>query len=90
MQTPGFAIRLDEKTELESGMLIAEDDAGSYLPIGPVSTIAEAREIAQDDLRLREHELDLGGSPFCPAVYRVWARGLKSFAVAAELDLVGL
>jgi hypothetical protein len=44
--TPGFAIRLTDETELGIAMLIAEDDAGGYLPLGPVATIAEAREIA--------------------------------------------
>jgi hypothetical protein len=67
-------------------MLIAEDDAGGYLPIGPVSTISEAHEIAREDLRSRMLERG-SGEPCCPAVYKVWAQGLDGYAVAAEFDL---
>lgn len=84
--TPGFAIRLTDETDLGNAMLIAEDDAGGYLPLGSVSTIAEAREIAQQDLGRRMQQLDRGDEPFCPAIYRVWARGLDGYVVAAEFD----
>jgi len=29
-------------------------------------------------------QLEEGSEPFCPVVYKVWARGLHGFAVAAE------
>ena len=32
--TPGFAIRLTDETDLGNAMLIAEEKAGAYLPIG--------------------------------------------------------
>jgi hypothetical protein len=65
-------------------MLIVEDDAGGYLPVGPVSTISEAREIAQEDLRNRMRAVEQGGEPICPAAYKVWAHGLDGYTVAAE------
>ena len=84
--TPGFAILLTDETNLGIAMLIAEDHAGGYFPIGPVSTIGGANEIAREDLRGRTHELDRGGEPCCPAIYKVWAHGLDGYAVAAEFD----
>ena len=85
--TPGFAIRLTDETELGIAMLIAEDDSGTYEPLGPASTLGEARELAQHDMRLRRRELERGGNPLCPAVYKVWARGLEGdYKVAAEFD----
>ena len=84
--TPGFAIPLTDETELSSAMLIAEGEAGNYLHVAAVATIAEARELAQHDLRHRIRQLEGGGEPFCPAVYKVWARGLDGYAVAAEFD----
>jgi hypothetical protein len=41
-------------------MLIAEDGDGNYLPVGPVSSISEAREIAQHDLRARMRNVEQG------------------------------
>ena len=84
--TPAFAIRLTDETELSGAMLIAEAETGSYLPVSAAATIAEARELAQHDLCLRMRQLEAGGQPFCPAVYKVWARGLGGYAVAAEFD----
>ncbi len=84
--TPGFAIRLTDQTDLGIAVLIAEYQA-AYEPISPVSTIAEAREIAQQDLRHRMRRLEAGEELSCPAIYRVWARGLGGcYAVAAEFD----
>jgi hypothetical protein len=84
--TPGFAIRLTEETELGIAMLIAEDESGTYEPLGPAATLGEARELAQHDMRCRR-DLDRGGDPLCPAVYKVWARGLEgNYTVAAEFD----
>ena len=34
----------------------------------------------------RMQQLEEGDEPFCPAVYKVWARGLHGFAVAAEFE----
>jgi hypothetical protein len=88
--TPGFAIRLTDETDLGIAVLIAEDDAEAYLPLGPVSTIAEGREIARQDLRHRMQEIERGGEPFCPSVYKVWARGLHGYLVAAEFEASSL
>ena len=84
--TPGFSIRLTGRTELGLGMLIAEDHLGGYIPVGIVSTIDEAREIAQNDLRLRMRDLERGKTPFCPEAYKVWAQGVDGYALAAEFD----
>ena len=84
--TPGFAIWLTDNTDLGIAMLIAEDDDGRYLPLGPVSTISEARRLAQRDLRQRMLQVEHGASPFCPTAYKVWARGLEGHLVAAEFD----
>jgi hypothetical protein len=86
----GFTIPLTDETNLGIAMLIVEDHAGDYLPLGLFSTIGEAREIARRDLRYRMKELDLGGEPICPAIYKVWARGVAGFAVAAEFDPTNL
>ena len=87
--TPGFAIRLTDETELGIAMLIAEDDLGNYLPVGPVATLSEAREIAAQDLLLRMRDVEKGNAPFCPAIYKVWAQGLDGYTVAAELPTNG-
>jgi hypothetical protein len=91
--TPGFASRLEDDMDLGMAMLIAENEDGRYWPVGPASTIAEARELAANDLARRTRELERGGQPDCPAVYKVWARGLdgcyfatSSYSVAAEFD----
>ncbi|HZO57868.1 MAG TPA: hypothetical protein VFB63_34485 [Bryobacteraceae bacterium] len=44
--TPGFATQITDETNLGIALLIAEDDSGAYWPLGPVSTIPEAREFA--------------------------------------------
>ena len=91
--TPGFAIRLEQDTDLGMAMLIAEDEDGGYWPVGQASTIAEARELAAKDLARRTQELERGGQPACPGGYKLWARGLdgcyfetSSYAVAAEFN----
>ena len=71
-----FACPILEDTNLELAMLIVEDDAGSYEPLGVVATLNEAREIAEDDFRRRTKELERGGTPLAPALYRVFARGI--------------
>jgi hypothetical protein len=85
--TTGFAIRLSDETELGIAMLITEDENGAYEPLGPAATIGEARELAQDDMGHRRRDLERGGNPLCPAVYKVWARGLGGdYTVVAEFD----
>ena len=84
--TPGFAIEIKDDTELGIATLIAEDEEGHYLPIGSVVSINEGREIALDDLRCRMRLLERGTDPgFCPYCYRIWARGLDGFQVAATI-----
>ena len=84
---PGFAIPISETTELESGMLIIERDAASYVPLAAVATVSEARQLAQDDLHRRIRQLEQGHDMFYPVIYKVWARGLEGpYAVAAEFD----
>ncbi|MFZ5792530.1 MAG: hypothetical protein ACOY3L_17710 [Pseudomonadota bacterium] len=84
--TPGFTIRIEEHTELSGAFLIAEFDGGGYQPLGGVISIAEARGIAQDDLRRRMRDLEAGGDPPCPEEYVVWARGIGgAYQVAARL-----
>jgi hypothetical protein len=84
--TPGFALEIKDDTELGSAMLIAEDEDSHYLPIGSVVNIDEGRGIALDDLRRRMCELERGNDPgFCPYCYKIWARGLDGFLVAATI-----
>jgi hypothetical protein len=64
-------------------MLIAEF-GDSYQPIGAVATINEAREIAEDDMRVRMRELATGPTPDCPESYVVWARGIDGVYRVAE------
>ena len=74
-----FACPILDSTDLGLAMLIIEDDAGGYEPIGVVATLREAREIAEDDFRIRLEELERGGSPMAPAIYKVFARGADGF-----------
>jgi len=84
--TPGFAIEIKDDTELDSAMLIAEDEEGHYEPIGSVININEGREIAQDDLRRRLRLLERDADPgLCPYCYKIWARGIDGVRVAAEI-----
>lgn len=71
-----FACPIEGHTELGLAMLIVEDDSGAYKPVGVVATLNEAREIAEDDLRRRMRELERGGSPMPPAIYKLFARGI--------------
>ena len=73
--TPGFAIEVQEDTELGSGILIADFGDVGYQPVGIVTSISEARELADDDLRRRTRDLEAGGEPQCPETYIIWARG---------------
>ena len=86
--TPGFAIELQPDTELGLAMLIAEDEEGRIEPVAVASTINEAKEIAESDLRSRMRRLDHGGDPgICPYTYKVWARGIDGhYVIAHEID----
>ena len=76
-----------ETTDLGIGFLIAESEDGAYQPVGAVTTISEAREIAASDMCLRMDRLDQGSDPMCPARYLVWARGDGGeYATVAEIE----
>ena len=78
---------ITESTDLGIGLLIAESEDGEYQPVGAVSTIREAREIAESDMRRRTHRLDQGSDPMCPARYLVWAQGDGGeYATVAEIE----
>ncbi len=85
--TPGFATPIEDGTELTEGLLAAEFHEGGWQPIGSVISIAEARLLAEDDLRRRMRDLEAGGDPACPEQYVVWARGIGgAYHVAARLE----
>ena len=83
----GFAIQLQPDTELGLAMLIAEDEEGHHEPVGVASTINEAKEIAESDLRGRMSRLERGEDPgICPYTYKVWARGIDGdYRIAYEI-----
>ena len=74
--TPGFAIKINDDTELGLAMLIAESEDGRYEPVGVVISINEAREVAAGDMRGRRRDLEQGDTPLCPYEYKVWAPGI--------------
>ena len=82
----GFAIPLQPDTELGLAVLIAEDEEGHYEPVAV--SIAEAREIAENDLRNRMCRLEREEDPgLCPYTYKLWARGVEgSYLLAADLE----
>jgi hypothetical protein len=83
----GSAIPLGPDTDLGLAMLIAEGEEGQHEPVAVVGTINEAREAAESDLRDRMRRLELGeDAGLCPALYRVWARGIDgSYRLAFEI-----
>ena len=86
--TPGFAIRINDDTQLGLAIVVAEDEEGQqYHPVAVASTINEARELAASDLRGRMRELERGGDPgICPYEYKVWAQGVGGeYLVAARI-----
>ena len=93
-QTPtdGFAIPLTDSTDLGLAMLIAESEEGQYEPVGVVSSISEAREIAESDLKGRMRRLERGADPgLCPYTYKVWANGIDGdYRIAIELTATKL
>ena len=83
----GFAIPLQPDTQLGLAMLIAEDEEGHQEPVDVVSTINEAKEIAECDLRSRMCSLERGEDPgICPHIYKLWARGIDGdYRIACEI-----
>ncbi len=84
----GFAIPLENDTDLGLALLIVEDVQGQYQPVGNAATINEAKELAAADLRRRRERLECDGDPgICPFAYRLWARGTDGeFRVACEIE----
>jgi hypothetical protein len=81
----GFAIELSPETELGVAMLIAEDAKGQTRPISVAGTIAEAKEIAADNMRSRVR--GNRGEDFLPARYKLWARGIAGeYILAATIE----
>ena len=73
----GFAIPLKPNTELGLAMLIAEDEEGHHEPVAVASTINEAKEIAESDLRGRMRSIEGGeDAGIYPIRYKLWARGI--------------
>jgi hypothetical protein len=88
----GFAIPLQPDTDLGLAMLIAEDEEGHHEPVAVASTINEAKELAESDLRGRMRRLEHGDDPgICPYTYKVWARGIDGdYRIAHEMDAATL
>lgn len=64
-----ISIASKDDTELCGGILIAELDH-IYEPVANVATLGEAIELAIQDLRLRQPDVN-----FCPEAYVIWERG---------------
>ncbi|MCU1326687.1 MAG: hypothetical protein JWN34_2057 [Bryobacterales bacterium] len=78
----------EESADLGIGLLVLEADGGLYQPVAPVSTIREAREMAEYDLGSRRESLAKGADPPCPTCYRVWARDERGGYVSiAEIEV---
>jgi hypothetical protein len=90
--TPGFALLLTDTTNLGLAMLIAESEDGQYEPVGVVTSIREAREIAESDLHGRMRRLERGDEPgLCPHAYKVWANGIDGdYRIAIELPAASI
>ena len=83
----GFAVPLQPDTDLGLAMLIAESEDGQHEPVAVVGTIREAREAAESDLRSRMRRLERDeDAGLCPALYKLWARGVDgSYHIACEI-----
>ena len=83
----GFAIPLQPDTQLGLAMLILEDEEGNHEPVAVASTINEAKELAESDLRRRMRRLERGDDPgLCPYTYKVWAQGIDGdYRIAFEI-----
>ena len=68
-------------------ILIVESADGACQPIGTVSSIQEAQEIANADRLSRVEALERGEEPLCPERYVVWARGANgAYLPSREID----
>ena len=66
-------------------MAIAGNEKGHHEPVAVASTINEAVEIAESDLRGRRRRRERGDDPgLCPYVYKVWARGIDGYYLLAH------
>jgi hypothetical protein len=83
----GLGAQPQPDTNLGLAMLIAEDEEGHHEPIAVASTINEAKELAESDLRGRRRRLDRGDDPgICPYTYKLWARGVDGdYRLAQEI-----
>jgi hypothetical protein len=78
---------ITETTDLGIALLIAESEDGAYEPVGTVSAIREAREIADNDMRRCMRQLGAGSDPMYPFQYRVWARSDEGkYSSVAEFE----
>jgi hypothetical protein len=84
----GFAIPLQNDTDLGLALLIVEDEEGHYEPVANAATINEAKELAAADLRCRRAHLERDEDPgLCPYAYKLWARGVDGqFRLACEIE----
>jgi hypothetical protein len=88
-QADGFAVPLTETTNLGLAILIVESADGAYQPVATVSSIREARELANRDRMARVEDLERGAEPLCPERYVVWARGANGeYLRAQESDAI--
>jgi hypothetical protein len=69
----GFAIPLQPDTDLGMAMLITEGEKGRHhQPVAVVSTITEAKEIAESDLGSRMRRYERREDPgICPYLYKL-------------------
>jgi len=82
---PAFGT-LGRDVDLAVGVLIAEDATGGYEVVEPVSTINEAIELAGHDFARRLKDLERGGEPMCPEIYKVWSRDYDGrYALVSEI-----
>ena len=82
---PAFGT-LGRDVDLAVGILIAEDAAGAYEVLEPISTINEAIEIAGHDFAHRLKDLERGGEPMQVEIYKVWSRDYDGrYALVSEI-----
>jgi hypothetical protein len=75
--TPGFACEIKDDTQLGLAMLIAEFGDGRYEPIGAVTSINEACEMAENNMQVRMRNVENGGDAACPESFVIWAQGIE-------------
>ena len=81
-------LTIDETIELEYGtLLVAEAADGTYEPVAVVSTIKEARYLANENMRHRMSDLENGDSPMCPERYVIWQRGRKGYSILQAIEV---